>query len=109
VIVLAGDGVEGGLRGAGLLRGPWPNPRLHAVLKFRDDAVREFLHRIARVALEGAGIPVVGGVAALPCGSLIFRVMRHDVPLFFAVTPFGGGKKSTENRRTQRGCHKILG
>ena len=54
VIALAGDGIEGRLRAAGLLRVPRPNPWLHAVSKFRNDAVREFLHRIAGrgVALE---------------------------------------------------------
>ena len=47
VIALAGDGIEGRLRPAGLFRVPGPYPGLHAVLKFGDDAVREFLHRIA--------------------------------------------------------------
>jgi len=93
VIALAGDGIKRCLRPASLLRVPRTDPRLHAVFKFRNDAVREFLHRIARRALDRAGTPVVAGVAALGCGFLKFRVMRHDVPLFFGVTPFGGGEK----------------
>ena len=47
VIALARDRIEGRLRPAGLFCVPRPDPRLHAVLKFGDDAVREFLHRIA--------------------------------------------------------------
>jgi hypothetical protein len=70
VIALAGDGIEWRLRTAGLLRVPRPNPGLHAVFKLGDDAVREFLYRIARRAVDGAGTPVASGFPALACGSL---------------------------------------
>ncbi len=83
VIAFAGDGIEGRLRASRFFRVPRANPGLHAVLKFGDDAVREFLHRIASRGL-GAGL-----------AGCVFRVTRcrHDVPLSFRLTPIGRGER----------------
>jgi hypothetical protein len=81
VIALAGDGIEGRLRAAGLLRVPRANPGLHAVLKLGDDAVREFLHRIA------GGADVARARAC--CVALGFVMMC----LFRLSDPHGGGER----------------
>ncbi len=58
VIPVAGDGIEGCLRAPGFIRVPRAYPGLHAILKFGDDAVREFLHRITG-GRAGSGRPYV--------------------------------------------------
>jgi len=71
VIALAGHWVEWRVQHVGLFRVPRPDPRLQAVLKFRNDAVREFLHRIAGRGVAWA--PRVPDCCRLIC--------RHVLPL----------------------------
>src|SRR5665213_1088322 len=47
VIAISCSRIDRCLRSAGLGGVPWPNPWLNAFFKFGDDAVCEFLHRIA--------------------------------------------------------------
>ena len=54
VIALAGHWVEWRVLPVGLFPFPRPDPRLHAVLEFRNDAVREFPNRIAGLGVAWA-------------------------------------------------------
>jgi hypothetical protein len=65
VIAFAGDGIEGRLRPAGFVRVPRADPGFHAIFKLGDDAVCEFLHRIAPRVLDRPELPLRPGLLLL--------------------------------------------